>query len=106
MTAPPWLSFGLAHPGEASAVTVDGATITYERWAGPEGAAGVVLIHGSNAHRHWWRFLAPYLARKYTVAALDLRATGTRTTAIVTAAKPLPGRSLPFARRPCLPSPS
>ena len=37
MTAPPWLSFGLAHPGEASAVTVDGATITYERWAGPEG---------------------------------------------------------------------
>ena len=76
MTAPPWLSFGLAHPGEASAVTVDCATITYERWAGPEGAAGVVLIHGSNAHRHWWRFLAPYLARKYTVAALDLSGHG------------------------------
>ena len=76
MTAPPWFSYGLAHPGEAGAVTVDGATITYERWAGPEEAPGVVLIHGSNAHRHWWRFLAPYLARKYTVAALDLSGHG------------------------------
>ena len=94
MTAPPWLS-GLAHPG-GLALSPSMAPPS-PMSAGPaRKGTGVVLIHGSNAHRHWWRFLAPYLPRKY-VAAWTFRATGTRTAAIVTAAKPLPERSLPFA---------
>ena len=88
------MSFGLAHPGEASAVTVDGATITYGRWAGGR-AARRGAVHGSNAHRHWWRFLAPTWPEN-TVAAWTFRATGTRTTANYSGAT-FAGRSLPFA---------
>ena len=51
--------------------------IHFETWgAAPGTAPGVVLIHGSNAHLSWWRFVAPYLARKYRVAALDLSGNG------------------------------
>jgi pimeloyl-ACP methyl ester carboxylesterase len=73
--APPWFDHGLAHPGTSGDTIVDGARIHYETW-GEAGAPGVVLIHGSNAHLQWWRFVAPYLARKYRVAALDLSGNG------------------------------
>ena len=74
---PHWFEYGLAHPGTPGDVVVDGARIHYETWGPASGEApGVVLIHGSNAHLSWWRFVAPYLARKYRVAALDLSGNG------------------------------
>jgi pimeloyl-ACP methyl ester carboxylesterase len=74
---PRWFEYGLASPGEPGDVVVDGARIHYETWGpAPGEAPGLVLIHGSNAHLSWWRFVAPYLARKYRVAALDLSGNG------------------------------
>lgn len=75
--APSWFRYGIEHPGIPGDISVDGAQVHYEVWPGPEGdAPGIVLIHGSNAHLNWWRFVAPYLAQKYRVAALDLTGNG------------------------------
>ncbi|GIT39274.1 MAG: hypothetical protein Ct9H300mP8_04700 [Gammaproteobacteria bacterium] len=43
---------------------------------GGTSAAGYVLIHGSNAHLEWWRFVAPFLADQFRVVALDLSGNG------------------------------
>ena len=54
---------------------VDGVNIHYEAW-GEVGLPGVVLIHGSNAHLEWWRFVAPFLADQFRVVALDSSGNG------------------------------
>lgn len=74
-TTPTWFQRGLDAPGLPAAIEVAGARICYETWGEP-GRPGVVLIHGSNAHRHWWRFVAPLLADQFHVAALDLSGNG------------------------------
>ena len=63
------------HLQQTSTIEVDGASICYETW-GEKGNPGVVLIHGSNAHKEWWRFTAPFLADRFRVAALDLSGNG------------------------------
>jgi pimeloyl-ACP methyl ester carboxylesterase len=72
---PLWFEQGIAEPGTPGTVEVDGATIHYETW-GEKSKPGIILIHGSNAHRHWWRFVAPFLADQFCVAALDLSGNG------------------------------
>lgn len=72
---PEWFEQALAQPGTPGEVNVAGARICYETW-GERDRPGVILIHGSNAHRHWWRFVAPFLADQFRVAALDLSGNG------------------------------
>ncbi|MBD3649299.1 MAG: alpha/beta hydrolase, partial [Pseudomonadales bacterium] len=56
-------------------VEVDGCRIHYATWGAP-GKPGIVLVHGSNAHLEWWRFVAPFLADQFRVAAIDLSGNG------------------------------
>jgi pimeloyl-ACP methyl ester carboxylesterase len=35
-----------------------------------------LLVHGNAAHAYWWSFIAPFLARDYNVAVLDLSGMG------------------------------
>jgi pimeloyl-ACP methyl ester carboxylesterase len=72
---PAWFDRALAVPSEQGDVEVDGVRIRFETW-GEVGLPGLVLIHGSNAHREWWRFVAPFLADQFRVAALDLSGNG------------------------------
>lgn len=72
---PDWFQQGLDAPGTPGSVTVAGARIAYRVW-GERGRPGIVLIHGSNAHLQWWRFVAPFLADQFRVAALDLSGNG------------------------------
>ena len=72
---PAWFDRALADQGEPGSVEVGGVTIAYRSW-GEVGRPGVVLIHGSNAHLEWWRFVAPFLAERLRVAALDLSGNG------------------------------
>ncbi len=44
-------------------------------WGPPE-APPLVLLHGAGANAHWWDHLAPALARRFHVAALDFRGHG------------------------------
>lgn len=75
MTTPFWFDRALNTPSETGEVTVDGVPIRFETW-GERGRPGLVLVHGSNAHREWWRFVAPFLADQFRVAALDSSGNG------------------------------
>lgn len=72
---PAWFQRALNDPGEKGSVTVDGASIAYRTW-GTRGRPGIALVHGSNAHLEWWRFVAPFLADQFRVVALDLSGNG------------------------------
>lgn len=43
-----------------------------QRFAGPEDAPCLVLLHGTGASTHSWRDLAPLLAQRFEVVAMDL----------------------------------
>ena len=72
---PPWFDRALQAPFETGRCDVGDVPIHYAAW-GQRGKPGIVLVHGSNAHLEWWRFVAPFLADQFRVAALDLSGNG------------------------------
>jgi pimeloyl-ACP methyl ester carboxylesterase len=72
---PAWFDRAIANPGEPASIDVAGVQIAYRSW-GKIGRPGVILVHGSNAHLQWWRFVAPFLADRLRVVALDLSGNG------------------------------
>lgn len=70
-----WFQVALDVPHSNHFVAVEGVNIGYTVW-GDTNNPGIVLIHGSNAHREWWRFVAPFLSRRFRVAALDMSGNG------------------------------
>jgi pimeloyl-ACP methyl ester carboxylesterase len=75
MHKPFWYDRALNTPSENGRVSVDGVDINYVTW-GTVGKPGIVLVHGSNAHLEWWRFVAPFLADQFRVVALDSSGNG------------------------------
>ncbi|MFW6092804.1 MAG: alpha/beta fold hydrolase [Pseudomonadota bacterium] len=75
METPFWYQRALDTPSEPGDVEVAGARIHYETWGEP-GRPGIALVHGSNAHLEWWRFVAPFLADRFRVVALDSSGNG------------------------------
>lgn len=73
--APRWFDEAVAAEPESAFVEVAGAAIHYLRW-GEKTRPGILLVHGNAAHAYWWSFIAPYLARDYNVAAMDLSGMG------------------------------
>ena len=73
--APAWFARSLAAPGEPLQVDVDGVRIEALTWGEP-GAPTMVLVHGGAAHKQWWAPLAPMLADRSRVVALDLSGHG------------------------------
>lgn len=73
--APAWFDRVVAVEPESSFVEVEGARIHYLRW-GDRTKPGLLLVHGNAAHAYWWGFIAPFLAREYNVAAMDLSGMG------------------------------
>ena len=73
--APEWFKRAVAHPRKDCEVEVEGCPIHYLRW-GDSGKPGLLLVHGSGAHAHWWDFIAPYFSEHYCVAAIDLSGMG------------------------------
>lgn len=73
--APQWFAETVACEPESAAIKVKGAPIHYLRW-GEKTRPGLLLVHGNAAHAYWWSFIAPFLARDYNVAAMDLSGMG------------------------------
>ena len=73
--APTWFADVVAQTPESAFVDVEGAKVHYLRW-GDRTKPGLLLVHGNAAHAHWWDFIAPFLARDYNVAAMDLSGMG------------------------------
>ena len=55
-------------------VTVGGLRLRYRDWGGD--GRPLLTLHGAAAHAHWWDPVAPYLARRFRVLALDWRGHG------------------------------
>lgn len=72
---PEWFERALGMEPEYGDVEVEGCKIHFGTW-GQVGKPGIVMIHGSNAHLHWWRFTAPFLADQFRVASMDLSGHG------------------------------
>jgi len=47
----------------------------HRAWGDPD-RPGLVLVHGGAAHARWWDFIAPLLASRHHVVALDLSGHG------------------------------
>lgn len=67
--APMWFTAAMADQPEVSRVEVEGAGIEVLTW-GERGKPGLLFLHGNGAHAGWWRFIAPFFAADYRVAAL------------------------------------
>ena len=68
--APVWFTTAMANLPEVGRVVVDGAGIETLTW-GERGKPGLLFLHGNGAHAGWWRFIAPFFAADYRVAALS-----------------------------------
>ena len=78
-SSPDWFTQALAHPCRSRFVDVDGCRIHYLDWQTPADASperGILFVHGGGAHANWWRFIAPFFASGFRVAALDLSGMG------------------------------
>jgi pimeloyl-ACP methyl ester carboxylesterase len=77
---PAWFSRAIAAPFTEHVASVDDIPLHYVRWGRDAGGGRpktpLVLIHGGGAHAFWWGFLAPLLADRYDVLALDLTGHG------------------------------
>ena len=72
---PDWFEQAIATPSESAWTECAGARIHYLRW-GNRKRPGLLLVHGNGAHAYWWSYIAPFLARDYNVAAMDLSGMG------------------------------
>lgn len=72
---PQWFETFLGDEPELGETECRGATIAWQRWGDPS-RPGVVLVHGGVAHKKWWDFIGPALARHHAVTALDLSGMG------------------------------
>jgi pimeloyl-ACP methyl ester carboxylesterase len=72
--APEWFAAAINTEAEKLSFSVDGVLISARAW-GPVGP-GIVLVHGTAAHAHWWDHIAPTLAKETRVIAVDLSGHG------------------------------
>ncbi len=72
---PDWFRAAFDVPREDRTVDCDGVPIHYFRW-GDASLPGVVMTHGFMANARCWAFIAPLLADRYCLAALDLSGMG------------------------------
>lgn len=73
--APDWFDRAINTPCESHFVDVEGCAIHYLQW-GDRRKPGLLLVHGNGAHARWWSFIAPFLAREYSVVAMDISGMG------------------------------
>ena len=72
---PEWFWRAVETPSEEHTVEVDDCDVVFQTW-GEADKPPMLLIHGMNAHRRWWDFIAPQLTDEYRLAAMDLTGMG------------------------------
>ncbi|WP_216364257.1 alpha/beta fold hydrolase [Subtercola boreus] len=74
---PDWFTDALADVARVDTLPVVGAEISYRTWgiSSPSGP-DLLLVHGGAANAHWWDHLAPTLADRRRVVAVDLSGHG------------------------------
>ncbi|MCZ6710682.1 MAG: alpha/beta hydrolase [Gammaproteobacteria bacterium] len=74
-SVPEWFFEAVETPYQMRSVEVDECDVVYQLW-GDAGKPGILLIHGMNAHAHWWDFIAPHFLPDHQVAAMNLTGMG------------------------------
>lgn len=72
---PGWFWEAVETETRSGTIDVDDCDINYLVWSEP-GNPGLFLVHGHNAHAHWWDFIAPFFKDDYQTVALDLSGMG------------------------------
>jgi pimeloyl-ACP methyl ester carboxylesterase len=73
--APAWFEAALAETPDEGRVSVEGTEVAWLAWGRPSDPP-MVLVHGGAAHARWWSAIAPFLASRHRVVALDLSGHG------------------------------
>lgn len=73
---PDWFWTAVETPYDEGMVEVDECDVRWQAWGEASAERGLLLVHGMFAHAHWWDFIAPLLADRYRIAALDLTGMG------------------------------
>ncbi|MFT3855781.1 MAG: alpha/beta hydrolase [Ilumatobacteraceae bacterium] len=72
-----WVREAWSHAPAVGSVEVEGATISYRGWSlDRDDLPGVLLAHGFQAHARWWDHIAPWLATRHRVVAVDFSGFG------------------------------
>ncbi|MFP6815815.1 MAG: alpha/beta hydrolase [Pseudomonadales bacterium] len=74
-SVPEWFFEAVETPYQTRSVEVDECDVVYQLW-GDDDKPGILLIHGMNAHAHWWDFIAPHFLPDHQVAAMNLTGMG------------------------------
>lgn len=72
---PDWFWEATKVKPQETRVEVSDCDVVFRSWGQP-GKPGVLLIHGMNAHSHWWDFIAPQLMDEFHLVAMDLTGMG------------------------------
>ena len=79
--APEWFQQALMRPRQPGQVQAAGKTVSYQLWddgmdASDDPRPGVIFVHGSGAHSHWWDFIAGLIDHRLRIVAIDLPGMG------------------------------
>ena len=73
--APQWFADALAKTPVRTMVEACGGRVETLAW-GPQGAPGLLFLHGNGAHADWWSFIAPFFSEERRVVAMSLSGMG------------------------------
>lgn len=68
--APGWFTRAIAQAPQVMRVEAAGVGIETLVW-GEAGKPGLLFMHGNGAHAGWWKFIAPFFADRYRIAAFS-----------------------------------
>ena len=74
-TNPDWFDQALDKEHTSKFVEVNGAHIEYMEWGNPENQS-VIMLHGTNAHAHWFKFIGSMLSEKYHFVVMSFSGMG------------------------------
>ena len=74
-TNPDWFNQALDKEHTSKFVEVNGARIEYMEWGNPKNQS-VIMLHGTNAHAHWFKFIGSMLSEKYHFVVMSFSGKG------------------------------
>ena len=74
-TNPDWFDQAINKECRAKSVEVNGAKIEYMEWGDPKNQS-VIMLHGTNAHAHWFKFIGALMSDKYHFVVMSFSGMG------------------------------
>ena len=74
-TNPDWFNQALDKEHTSKFVEVNGACSEYMEWGNPENQS-VIMLHGTNAHAHWFKFIGSILSDNYHFVVMSFSGMG------------------------------